>query len=208
MIRLSATSLSSSEKIRDLDIHHRDCLFPDEQPIGVPLHFYSEYSLHTCLFECALSLAEKSEGCTPWYLPRRPNTTLCDPWRAAKFTKFLETTNPSQCTHCLPDCEATTYSTSTSSTPIRRCDSRNLNLNPFCDLDNTMDLKLAPWQQDVAKKYQDSGEVTVPSYVTNNTSEEQRSWFRYDEDKKLEMILKVKMFPNKQVLCQLHSNFA
>ena len=126
---------------------------------------------------------------------------MCDPWRAATFTKFLETTNSSQCAHCLPDCEATTYTTSMSSTPIRRCDSRNLNLNPFCDLDNTMDLKLAPWQQDVAKKYQDSGEVTVPSYVTNTTSEEQRSWFRYEEDKKLEMILKVKMFPNKQVLC-------
>ena len=71
-----------------------------------------------------------------------------------------------------------------------------------------MDLKLAPWQQDVAKKYRDSGEVTVPDYVTNTTSEEQRSWFRYEEDKKLEMILQVKMFHNKQVLCQLHPNFA
>ena len=136
------------------------------------------------------------------------NSTMCDPWRAARFAKFLETTGPSQCTHCLPDCEATTYSTSTSSTPIRRCDSRNLNLNPFCDLDNTMDLKLAPWQQDVTKKYRDSGEVTVPDYVTNNTSEEQRSWFQYDEDKKLEMILQVKIFHNQQVLCQLHPNFA
>ena len=71
-----------------------------------------------------------------------------------------------------------------------------------------MDLKLAPWQQDVAKKYRDSGEVTVPDYVTNTTSEEQRSWFRYEEDKKLEMILKVKMNHNKQVLGQLHPNFA
>ena len=67
-----------------------------------------------------------------------------------------------------------------------------------------MDLKLAPWQQDVAKKYRDSGEVTVPSYVTNTTSEERRSRFQYEEDKKQEMILQVKMFHNKQVLCQLH----
>ena len=71
-----------------------------------------------------------------------------------------------------------------------------------------MDLKLAPWQQDVAQKYRDSGEVTVPSYVTDTTSEEQRSWFQYEEDKKLEMILQVKMFPNKQVLSQLRPNFA
>ena len=119
MIRLSATSLSSSDKIRDLDIRHRACLFPDEQPIGVPLHFYSEYSHHTCLFECALSLAEKSEGCTPWYLPRRPNTTLCDPWRAVAFTKQLEATDPAACSHCLPDCDHVDYSSSSTFTTFR-----------------------------------------------------------------------------------------
>ena len=184
MIRLSATSLSSSEKIRDLDIRHRDCLFPDEQPIGVPLHFYSEYSHHTCLFECALSLAEKSEGCTPWYLPRRPNTTLCDPWRAAAFTKLLETTKSFQCPHCLPDCKATTYTATTSSSPIRRCDSRNLNLNPFCSLKGAM--KLAPWLDDVTKKY--SGDLSVPDYVSSLTGT-QRPWFAYEEDADREMIL-------------------
>ena len=186
MIRLSATSLSSSDKIRGLDIRHRACLFPDEQPIGVPLHFYSEYSHHTCLFECALSLAEKSEGCTPWYLPRRPNTTLCDPWRAAAFTKQLETTDSTACSHCLPDCEATTYTTTTSFSPIRRCDSRNLNLNPFCSLDNA--LNLAPWLEGVADMYRGSGELTIPDYVAGITGS-QRPWFAYEEDADREMIL-------------------
>ena len=50
-----------------------------------------------------------------------------------------------------------------------------------------MDLKLAPWQQDVAKKYQDS----VPDYVTNTTTGKQRDWFKYEEDAVLEMILEV-----------------
>ena len=195
MIRLLAMSLSSSDSVRDLDVGQRGCLFPDEQPPGVPLKFYSEYSHPTCLFECALTLAADLEGCTSWYLPRMENSTMCDPWRAASFTKFLETTNSSQCSHCLPDCEATTYTASTSSTPIRRCNSRNLNLNPFCSLDNTMGL--APWLEDVVEKYKESGEVTVPGYVTNTTTGEQRPWFRYEEDEKQEMILKVNIFLNQ-----------
>ena len=154
MIRLSAMSLTSSDSVQDLKVKERGCLFPNEQPPGVPLRFYSEYSHPTCLFECALTLAAHLEGCTPWYLPRLENSTMCDPWEAARFTKFLETTNSSQCLHCLPDCEATTYTASTSSTPIRRCDSRNLNLNPFCSLDNKMNL--APWLEDVVTKYRDS----------------------------------------------------
>ena len=186
MVRLSATSLGSSDAIRALEIRHRGCLFSDEQPPGAPLKFYSEYSHHTCLFECALTLAASSEGCTPWYLPRQANSTMCDPWRAAAFTKMLETTKSSQCPHCLPDCEATTYTATTSSAPIRRCDSRNLNLNPFCSLDNAM--KLAPWLDDVTKKYKDSGELSVPDYVTSLTGT-QRPWFAYEEDADREMIL-------------------
>ena len=113
---------------------------------------------------------------------------MCDPWEAAKFTRFLETTNSSQCLHC----EATTYTASTSSTPIRKCDSRNLNLNPFCSLENKMNL--APWLEDVVTKYRDSGEVTMPDYVANTRTGEQRPWFGYKEDAKQEMILKVNLF--------------
>ena len=78
MVRLSATSLGSSDAVRALDVGHRGCLFPDEQPPGAPLQFYSEYSHHTCLFECALTLAAAKEGCTPWYLPRLANSIICD----------------------------------------------------------------------------------------------------------------------------------
>ena len=186
MVRLSATRLGSSDAVRALDVGHRGCLFPDEQPPGAPLQFYSEYSHHTCLFECALTLAAAKEGCTPWYLPRLPNSIMCDPWRAATFTKQLETSNSSQCPHCLPDCKATTYTATTSSSRIRRCDSRNLNLNPFCRLDNA--IKLAPWVEDVTKKYRDSGELSMPDYVTSLTGT-QRPWFAYEEDADKELIL-------------------
>ena len=191
MVRLSAMSLRSSNAVRALEVSHRGCLFPDEQPPGAPLKFYSEYSHHTCLFECALNLAANSEGCTPWYLPRQANSTMCDPWRAAAFTKLLETTKSSRCPHCLPDCEATTYTATTSSSPIRRCDSRNLNLNPFCSLNNAM--KLAPWLDDVTKKYEESGEPSIPDYVSRLTGT-QRPWFANEEDADRELILGSEVF--------------
>ena len=64
------------------------------------------------------------------------------------------------CSHCLPDCNHISYSTSTTSAEFRceikfvnldlaslfrRCDSRNLNLSPFCGLDSSSALlKLQP----------------------------------------------------------------
>ena len=64
------------------------------------------------------------------------------------------------CSHCLPDCNHIAYSTSTTSAEFRceiksanlnlsslsrRCDSRNLNLSPFCGLDSSSaPLKLQP----------------------------------------------------------------
>ena len=50
-------------------------------------------------------------------------------------------------------------------------------------------MNLAPWLEDVVTKYRDSGEVTVPDYVANTRTGEQRPWFGYKEDEKLEMIL-------------------
>ena len=35
--------------------------------------------------------------------------------------------------HCLPNCEDTTYSTTVSAAPFRRCDQKTLGLSPLCD---------------------------------------------------------------------------
>ena len=55
---------------------------------------------------------------------------------------------------------------------------------------------LAPWMDDVVRQYKDSGEVTVPGYVTNTTTGDQRPWFGYAEDAKQEMILEVNLLLN------------
>ena len=138
-------------------------------------------------------MAADIEGCTPWYLPTLAISTMCNPWEAARFTKLMEITNSSQCPHCVPDCEATTYAATTTSTPIKRCDSRSLNLNPFCSLDKTFGL--TPWLDDVVRQYKKAaGDSSVPDYVTNHTSAGQRPWFEYSSDADLEMIIKVTFF--------------
>ena len=80
------------------------------------------------------------------------------------------------CSHCLPDCNHIAYSTSTTSAEFRcamrfsnlnlsslsrRCDSRNLNLSPFCGLDaSSTPLKLQP------TVYASYGSID-PNYVQN-----------------------------------------
>ena len=49
-------------------------------------------------------------------------------------------------------------------------------------------MKLAPWLDDVTKKYKDSGDLSVPNYVSSLTGT-QRPWFAYEEDADKEMIL-------------------
>ena len=183
-LRLAATHLSTADGVKQLPSQERGCLFPEEQPAAHPLAFYSEYSMKTCLFECSLLLAATSLGCTPWYLPSLPNSTMCSPWAAATFTRALESTPPSSCSHCLPNCEATTYTVIPSAAPIRACDSRNLNLNPFCNL--TDRLSASPWLGEVTSLY-GAGD-SVPGYIQDIT-EATRPAYKYKEDEQMDVLL-------------------
>ena len=187
-VRLSASHLTSTTGVRHLAVQDRGCLFPHEQPPDHHLEFYSEYSYDTCLFECALTLASSELGCSPWYLPALHNSTMCNPWDAASFTRTLENTPQSSCSHCLPDCEATTYTATTSATPIRQCDSRNLNLNPFCNLQTK--LASSPWIGDVNSLYGDN----LPDYIKTITSAS-RPWYGYPEDEIVDVLHEGKVRP-------------
>ena len=103
------------------------------------------------------------------------NWTTCDPWTAKSFSSEME--EFTDCPQCRSDCELTTYSTSITATQfrwlgcfititisfskffIRACDSRNLNLSPFCTLTASSLLK---WQPAINSTY---GNIT-----TNYTS--------------------------------------
>ena len=94
------------------------------------------------------------------------NMITCDPWTARDFIAHMgeETRN---CPQCRSDCELTTYSNTVTSTEfrffkkkpwvfehqgtlLRTCDSRNLNLSPFCNLTAQ---SLVKWQPAVNSTY-------------------------------------------------------
>ena len=63
---LSATVVSSTEEVRDIAPHDRNCYYGDESK----LVFYKEYTFTNCKFECAVLKVEKELKCMPWYLPQ------------------------------------------------------------------------------------------------------------------------------------------
>ena len=101
---------------------------------------------------------------------QRSNSSACDPWTARDFDTLLENASEGenqQCQHCLPDCQLATYTSSLTALPFRclavriyticrRCDSRNMNLSPFCTLNaNSV---LPKWQSAVNQTYGSSGD--------------------------------------------------
>ena len=64
------------------------------------------------------------------------------------------------CPDCLPDCEDTTYQHSITSTTLRRCDARNLNLQPLCTLERGPLPKL--WLAQVEEVYRRTTNSTPP----------------------------------------------
>ena len=64
------------------------------------------------------------------------------------------------CPDCLPDCEDTTYQHSITSTTLRRCDTRNLNLQPLCTLERGPLPK--PWLAQVQEVYRRTINSTPP----------------------------------------------
>ena len=92
------------------------------------------------------------------------NSTTCDPWTARLFMAVMKNTSD-KCSQCLSTCNLTTYRATVTSAEFRSqkkfqqisssnifspCNSRNLNLNPFCDTTNPT---LPMWQPDVLASY-------------------------------------------------------
>ena len=131
---------------------------------STPQDLHRRYSQSGCTFECKLGVGrEMTGGCTPWYYPRWPehhaflsplllpsaDTKICDPWRSKIFLEAIfGGVAPERCAHCLPDCESTTYTTSVSATPLRRCDTKNIGLTMLCKFDGDVPLP-AIWSHQV-----------------------------------------------------------
>ena len=126
-----------------------------------------------------------SDPCMPWYFPitNDSNARLCDPWEAREFRKIMSKIPVNNCSHCLPDCNATMYKASTTAAPIRRCDYKNLGVNFLCTFDEQIQgkrLEPSMWADNVLKQYMEEVKE-IPDYLKTL---EQRSNKRLYVDEK------------------------
>ena len=175
LVALSASKIDAEEELRGLSEEDRKCRFPDENS---NMTLYKEYSYTNCIFECSLLYARNklqrdnnvSYGCIPWYFPSSSDSiSFCDPWETLTFLDIMVTDVPDEaCAHCIPDCIATIYEHTLSTVPFRRCDSSNLGISYFCDLNQKVKLQPSKFAKQVVDEYtakEDS--PPLPSFVTS-----------------------------------------
>jgi hypothetical protein len=143
IISLSGSQVNADSELRKLAVTDRDCLFEDESS---DMRLHKNYTYMNCIFECSLLYAKKklqednnsTYSCIPWYFPSPdPLITMCDPWENVDFLNNMINNIPdNQCSYCLPDCSTTIYEPALYTIPFRRCDSGNLGVSRFCNLNN------------------------------------------------------------------------
>ena len=171
-IDLSAVVVSAND-IKDISPEARECFFADEGN----LDFYKNYTFSNCRLECAINKSEEIFNCVPWHLPRvrnfvpllnaeilsfrgrpqvlatlgLPGTSLLT-WerrpRIAPNVDQIASLQPIQ--QLLPPRNSGSPSGSFLSIFSRLCDSRNLNMSPFCNLTAS---SLAKWQPALKTTY-------------------------------------------------------
>lgn len=88
-----------------------------------------------------------------------------------------------KCTHCLPDCTSTAYSSSVSATPLRRCDTKNIGLSMLCKFGDDLPHPRV-WSEQVVNEYKRvyPGEE-LPDFIKNFEKRSARR--QYIDPKKL-----------------------
>ena len=110
-LSISNTILTANKEVKKIKPKYRNCYFKEESK----LEYYKHYTFSNCQQECSMKKAHEKLECTPWYLPRRGNSTLCDPWAARDFLKLMTSVNNAEeCGHCLPDCQKNSFFVSSS----------------------------------------------------------------------------------------------
>jgi Amiloride-sensitive sodium channel len=142
-INLVGSRVDAEDDMRGMSVESRQCKFSDESS---DLLIHANYTYSNCIFECSLLYAKNqmallsndSKGCIPWYFPTPANLNVyvCDPWESVKFFEFLNLVPDDECSNCLPDCSTTIYEPDLFAIPFRRCDSSNLGVSRFCNLNN------------------------------------------------------------------------
>ena len=141
IIKLTSSMVVADDQLINLDKIERNCLFPEENS---DLRIQKQYTFINCKFECALFYAQNqvfkkhSFVCQPWFFPTSNEAVeICDPWQTFDFLQIMSREIPdSICSHCLPDCNFTTYIPSIVVQPFETCDITNLGVSQFCILNS------------------------------------------------------------------------
>ena len=102
------------------------------------------------------------------------------------FLQFQRVKLAQICDHCLPDCEETTYSSSVSSAPFRRCDYRSLGVSDVCFIFDDY-FEPRSFYQSVKEEFKHHGYEELPKYVIDH--------FEKDNIRELKGV-PIPLFPN------------
>ena len=168
-LSLTAVDTISDRKIEtSLTPEKRKCFFPQEKS----LKLHTKYSQSACLFECGITQVklEANFDCLPWFFPSvgGMQAEICDPWDTQTFMKALRRVPRSKCQDCLPDCQTTSFSLSSSSAPFRPCTSLNKGLSGLCSYSSPVSPSLA--SSDIMEEY--SHLANLPQYVQKYSQED------------------------------------
>merc|ERR1711892_1533453 len=146
------------------------------------LEYHEAYTTTTCKLECGIQAVEKEMQYVPWYLPQGNDSIVCDPWKAETFREKLGVFDHTSC-RCFSLCSETRYRADLTAAAFRRCDSRNLNLSPLCNLFKTgVPAPWKPWVRNIYEKYGD-----VPAYL-EDVEGTTRNYYSNEYLKNLEII--------------------
>jgi len=174
LVAMGAISTKADPDIIGIRPEKRNCYFRHEHRLAM----HKLYSQSGCTFECKLAVGrEMTGGCTPWYYPSL-DTNICDPWQTKIFLEAIfGGVTADKCSHCLPDCESTIYTSSVSATPLRRCDTKNIGLTMLCKFNGDVPLP-AVWSHQVLEEYKKSyqGE-DLPDFLKPHVKDNSRRVF-------------------------------
>lgn len=128
---------ADKDDIGSIGVDKRLCYFEDETAVELDIH--NRYTRENCILECEIAygreklMKKNNASCSPWYLPSTNDLLeMCDPWLAKAFRDAVLTIPRDECSHCLPACQSTSYQTSITAVPFRRCDNKNLGISKLC----------------------------------------------------------------------------
>lgn len=171
-VAIHAVDIESDLDTESISSEKRNCHFHNE----IQLKMHVNYTQANCKLECALAYAQNVSGiaCTPWYFPTltdQQSLQMCNPWQAVTFDRLMFHEIPDkQCNHCLPDCSQTQYETRVTTTPFRRCDTKNLGVSFLCNLKDWTLPEPKIWGQQVIEEFMVSNNGKIPPYISDFVS--------------------------------------